>query len=63
MAKILNSIHPNDNLHYEKMGLNKEKVEIWEDELRTSCRKEEYEWWYFDKSSADIKYKSKKSHD
>jgi len=28
MAKILNSIHPDDNLHYEKIGLNKEKVEI-----------------------------------
>ena len=53
MAKILNSIHPDDNLHYEKMGLNKEKVEIWEDGLRTSGKKGEYEWWYFDSSYED----------
>ena len=36
MAKILNSIHPDDELHYKKMGLKKDEVEIWEDGLRTS---------------------------
>lgn len=53
MAKILNSIHPDDELHYKKMGLNKHKVEIWEDGLRTSGKKGEYEWWYFDSSYED----------
>ena len=28
MKKIQKSIHPDDNLHYLKLGLNKDKVEI-----------------------------------
>ena len=48
MKKILNSIHPDDDLHYQKMGLKKGEVEIWEDGLRTDGSKGSYEWWYFD---------------
>ena len=53
MKKILNSIHPDDELHYQKMNLNKEKVEIWEDGARTNGDKGEYEWWYSDASFTD----------
>ena len=48
MRKIKRSIHPDDALHYEKMGLTKNKVEIWEDGSRVSGKRGEYEWWYND---------------
>ena len=44
MAKILKSIHPDDDFHYKKMGLNKNNVEIWEDGMRTDGTKGTYEW-------------------
>ena len=53
MKKILNSIHPDDDLHYQKMGLKKDEVEIWEDGLRTDGSKSSYEWWYFDSHYED----------
>lgn len=53
MKKILKSIHPDDDLHYKKMGLTKDKVEIWEDGLRTDGSKGNYEWWYSDFSFED----------
>lgn len=53
MKKILNSIHPDDDLHYQKMGLKKGEVEIWEDGLRTDGSKGSYEWWYFDSHYED----------
>ncbi|MBQ7356753.1 MAG: hypothetical protein IJW66_05040 [Clostridia bacterium] len=31
MKKILNSIHPDDDAHYEKMGLRRGEVELFED--------------------------------
>ena len=34
MKKIQRSIHPDDDLHYERMGLQKGKVELWEDGSR-----------------------------
>lgn len=46
--KILKSIHPDDNEHYEAMGLKREEVELWEDGARTDGTKGKYEWWYFD---------------
>ena len=48
MKKILNSIHPDDDNHYEKMGLRRGTVEKWEDGARTKGKSGEYEWWYFD---------------
>lgn len=53
MAKILNSIHPDDELHYNKMGLKKDTVELWEDGMRTDGSKGTYEWWYFDSHYPD----------
>jgi hypothetical protein len=53
MKKVLNSIHPDDGLHYQKMGLKKGEVEIWEDGLRTDGSKCSYEWWYFDSHYED----------
>lgn len=53
MAKILKSIHPDDDFHYKKMGLNKNNVEIWEDGMRTDGTKGTYEWWYFDSNYPD----------
>ena len=53
MKKILNSIHPDDDLHYEKMGLKKDVVEEWEDGMHTDGSKGTYEWWYFDSHYPD----------
>ena len=53
MRKILNSIHPDDDLHYEKMGLKKDVVEEWEDGMHTDGSKGTYEWWYFDSHYPD----------
>ena len=53
MAKILNSIHPDDDLHYKKMNLSRNEVALWEDGLRTDGKKGEYEWWYFDSHYPD----------
>lgn len=53
MAKILNSIHPDDDLHYDKMGLKKGVVEEWEDGMHTDGSKGTYEWWYFDSHYPD----------
>ena len=33
---------------YAEQGLNKNKVELWEDGYRTKGQKDTYEWWYFD---------------
>ena len=48
MAKVQWSVHPDDDLHYEKMGLKRDTVEIWEDGFRVSGKRGEYEWWYND---------------
>ena len=53
MIKILNSIHPDDDAHYNKIGLTRDKVELWEDGLRTDGSKGTYEWWYSDFSFED----------
>lgn len=42
-ARFLNK--PED---YKKLGVNPEKVEIWEDGRRNPSGKENWEWWYFD---------------
>ena len=39
MAKIQAAIHPDDALHYNKFGLTRNKVEIWEDGMRTDGSK------------------------
>lgn len=39
MRKILNSIHPDDDLHYKKMGLKKGIVKQWEDGMHTDGSK------------------------
>lgn len=39
MAKILKSIHPDDDYHYQKMGLTKDLVQIWEDGARVDGKK------------------------
>lgn len=52
MKKILNSIHPDDDLHYQKMGLKKDEVEIWEDSAV-------WELMYFGKANKDKEYKRK----
>ena len=53
MKKIINSIHPDDDLHYEKLGLTRDIVQPWEDGLRTDGSKGTYEWWYSDFSFKD----------
>lgn len=39
--------------HFQKLGMNKKQVEIWEDGMHTSGGKNTYEWWYFDMILAD----------
>ena len=53
MSKIKKSIHPDDDLHYEKMGLVRDKVQLWEDGARVGGAKGEYEWWYYDSHYPD----------
>ena len=53
MKKIQKSIHPDDTLHYEKMGLNPNEVELWEDGSRVDGSKGCYEWWYYDSHYPD----------
>ncbi len=51
--KVLQSIHPDDDLHYEKMNLKRDAVELWEDGSRVSGKRGEYEWWYYDSHYPD----------
>lgn len=53
MSKILKSVHPDDDSHYSSMGLTRNKIEIWEDGLRTDGSKGTYEWWYYDSHFPD----------
>lgn len=53
MKKIQNSIHPDDDLHYQKMGLTRNRVELWEDGARVDGSKGTYEWWYYDSHYPD----------
>lgn len=53
MGRILNSVHPDDDAHYEKMGLTRDKVELWEDGARVGGGRGEYEWWYYDSHYPD----------
>ena len=53
MSKIQRSVHPDDDLHYEKMNLKRDKVEIWEDGARVDGKRGEYEWWYYDSHYPD----------
>ena len=48
MKKIQKSTHPDDDIHYEKMGLRRGEVELWEDGSRVDGSKGSYEWWYYD---------------
>ena len=32
----------------ERLGLNPDKVEVWEDGYRTAEEEDAFEWWYFD---------------
>ena len=51
--KIRKSIHPDDDMHYEKLGLRRGMIELWEDGMRTDGSRGTYEWWYFDSSYPD----------
>ena len=53
MAKILKSIHPDDDAHYSSMGLQRDRVEIWEDGARVDGSRGNYEWWYYDSHFPD----------
>ena len=53
MKKYKKSIHPDDDFHYEKMGLKKGEVELFEDGSRVDGSKGNYEWWYYDSHYPD----------
>ena len=53
MSKIKKSVHPDDDRHYEAMGLQRNAVALWEDGARVDGSKGTYEWWYFDSHYPD----------
>ena len=53
MKKVLQSIHPDDDFHYQKFGLTRDRIELWEDGMRTDGSRGTYEWWYFDSHYPD----------
>ena len=53
MKKIQAAVHPDDELHYKQFGLTRNKVEVWEDGMRTDGSRGTYEWWYFDSHYPD----------
>ncbi|MBR6709854.1 MAG: hydroxyneurosporene dehydrogenase, partial [Clostridia bacterium] len=53
MRKIKKAIHPDDDLHYERMGLKRGTVELWEDGARVDGSRGTYEWWYYDSHYPD----------
>ncbi len=48
MTAPVRSSNPIPDEAYRKLGLNRERVEPWEDGLRTDGSRGTYEWWYFD---------------
>ena len=44
MKKIQAAVHPDDELHYKQFGLTRNKVEVWEDGMRTDGSRGTYEW-------------------
>ena len=34
--------------HYRRLGVSRDRIELWEDGMRTDGGKGTYEWWYFD---------------
>ena len=40
-------------MHYKKMGLSRDRVELWEDGSRVDGKRGEYEWWYYDSHYPD----------
>lgn len=53
MRKVQNAIHPDDQQHYDKLGLIPNQIQIWEDGARTDGSKGTYEWWYYDSHFPD----------
>ena len=53
MGSVKKSIHPDDDIHYEKMGLSRDAVELWEDGARVDGSAGTYEWWYYDSHYPD----------
>ena len=53
MSIVKKSIHPDDDVHYDRMGLKRDTVEIWEDGARVDGSKGTYEWWYYDSHYPD----------
>lgn len=48
MEKILYSTIGNQPRHYKHEGVKVDKIEIWEDGIRTLNKPDCFEWWYFD---------------
>lgn len=57
----------NTNADYEKIGVKRNQIEMWEDGKRDESRSGAYEWWYFDMilddgSKAVIHFNTKATH-
>ena len=48
MGNIIPARLADSDADYKKLKINKGEPEIWEDGLRTTGKKGEFEWWYFD---------------
>src|SRR5579884_2027069 len=46
--RILPAILGTSDEHYHRLGLNRDRIELWEDGMRTDGGKGTYEWWYVD---------------
>lgn len=53
MARTVHSVHAEDDLHYKKLGLKRDEIQLWEDGMRTDGGRNSYEWWYSDFSFDD----------
>lgn len=53
MKRIKNSVHPDDERHYNELGLKRGIVQPWEDGARVDGSSGTYEWWYYDSHYPD----------
>ena len=47
------SVRSCDEADYQRLGMSKTEIAVWEDGMRTSGGKGNFEWWYFDAKTED----------
>jgi hypothetical protein len=46
--KVLPATLGASDQHYRRLGVSRDRIELWKDGMRTDGGKGTYEWWYFD---------------